>query len=301
MRKRDRTKVKKASGGGGSGKATRAGWLFMLPGILLNGLFWWIPLVLGFVIAFQTYRVVGPATFSGLANFRSMFRDPMLVIVFRNTLYYTLLSLALVFLIPIVVSILIMEMRKGVIRIMMILWFIPIASMASLMIWKWFYNPDYGLFNAILTGLGLPASRWLGNPDIAMLCLVLPGLIMFGPGLIYIASLQSIPDSFYEAADLEGTGLWQKIWYITLPRLRPVIAVMLIMAIIQRMQVFEQSFVMTGGGPGNATRSVVMLYYRVALEQFRFGKGQSIALLLFTVLMVLIYLQRRFFKENLDK
>lgn len=301
MRKKDRTQIKKARGGGGSRKAARVSWFFMLPGILFNGIFWWIPLLLAFVVAFQTYRMMGPATFTGLANFRSVFRDPMLVIVFRNTFYYTLLSLALVFLIPIIVSILIMEMRKRVIRIMMILWFVPIASMASLMIWKWFYNPDYGLFNAILTGLGLPASRWLGSRNIAMLCLVLPGLIMFGPGLIYIASLQSIPDSFYEAADLEGTGLWQKIWYITLPRLRPIISVMLIMAIIGHVQVFEQPFVMTGGGPGNATRSVVMLYYRVALEQFRFGKGQSIALLLFAVLMVLIYLQRRFFKENLDK
>ena len=166
----------------------RNNWLFMSPGIFLNLVFGWYPLILGLLIAFQTYHLIRPPYYSGLANFQNLFYDPLSIIVFRNTLYYTALSLALTFLVPIFVSILLMEMKKGTIRIMMILWFIPIATMASLIIWKWFYNVNYGLFNGILTYLHLPTLRWLQDRDIAMLCLVLPGLIMFGPGLIYIAS-----------------------------------------------------------------------------------------------------------------
>ncbi|MCD6318992.1 sugar ABC transporter permease, partial [Candidatus Aerophobetes bacterium] len=154
--------------------------------------------------------------------------------------------------------------------------------------------------NGILISLGLPTLRWLGDKRIAMLCLVLPGLIMYGPGLIYIASLQSIPDEFYEAAELEGCTFWQKIWHITLPRLRPLISMMLILAVINNMQVFMQPFVMTGGGPGDATRSVVMFYYKLAFENMKFGKGQAVALVLFIILAVLVYLQRKYFKENPD-
>ena len=278
----------------------RYGWLFSSPGIFFNFIFGWYPLILGFLVAFQTFHLIKPPYFSGLNNFRNVFADPLTFIVFRNTFYYTALSLALTFLVPILVSILLMEMKKSTIRIMMILWFIPIAGMASLIIWKWFYNADYGLFNGILISLGLPTLRWLGDKRIAMLCLVLPGLIMYGPGLIYIASLQSIPDEFYEAAELEGCTFWQKIWHITLPRLRPLISMMLILAVIGNMQVFMQPFVMTGGGPGNATRSVVMFYYSLAFEHMRLGKGQAVALVLFIILAVLIYLQRRYFKENPD-
>jgi len=279
---------------------SRNNWLFMSPGIFFNLIFGWYPLVLGFIIAFQTFHLIKPPYYTGLNNFRAIFNDPLTLIVFRNTLYYTVLSLALTFFVPIFVAILLMEMKKNTIRIMMILWFIPIAGMASLVIWKWFYNADYGLFNGILASLSLPTSKWLGSRRIAMLCLVLPGLIMYGPGLIYIASLQSIPDEFYEAAELEGCTFWQKIWYVTLPRLRPLISMMLILAVIGNMQVFMQPFVMTGGGPGDATRSVVMFYYSLAFEHMHFGKGQAVALVLFIVIGILIYLQRRYFKENPD-
>jgi len=120
-------------------------------------------------------------------------------------------SIALTFLVPIFVAILLMEMRKSLIRIMMILWFIPVSSMAGIIIWKWFYNPQYGLFNGILQSLGMPTLRWLDDPNLAMICLVLPGLIMYGPGLIYIATLQGIPDELYQAAELEGASFWRKI------------------------------------------------------------------------------------------
>lgn len=279
----------------------RAGFMFALPGFLLQLIFGWYPLLLGFLVAVRGFEIARPSTFVGLENFRIIFEDPMLLIIFRNTFYYAGLTLALTFLLPILISILLMEMRKNIIRIMMVLWFIPTSTMAGIIIWKWFYEPHFGLFNAILIQLGLPTLRWLNDPKLAMLCLVLPGFLMFGPGLVYIASIQGIPEELYEAAELEGTSLWQKIWLITLPRLRPIIAVMLVLSVIGAMQVFTQPLVMTGGGPGNVTISVVMYIYTLGFSGLFFGRAAALAIVLFMVLMIMIVIQRRYFKENIDE
>jgi len=278
----------------------RVAWAFGMPGLLLQFFFGWFPIGVAFIVAFQKFYIFKPCEYVGWANFSSLLDWDLLPIAFKNTFYYAFLSIALTFLVPIFVAILLMEMKKNVIRVMMILWFIPTSSMAGMIIWKWFYNPQYGLFNAILQTLGLPTSMWLGDPKIAMLCLVLPGLIMYGPGLIYIATLQGIPDELYEAAELEGAGFWKKIWLITLPRLRPIIAVMLILSIIGSLQVFDQPFVMTGGGPGFATTTVLILLWNLAFAQMKYGKATALGVMLFFIIIALVILQRRYFKENLD-
>lgn len=274
----------------------RAAWLLFAPGLIINVAFGWYPLILGFIVGFQDYHLIRPPVFNGFSNFSLVLQDPLTKTVFQNTVYYTALSLALTFLLPIFVAILLMEMSPRTIRIMMILWFVPIAGMASLVIWRYFYNPNYGLFNAILNSLGLPGLQWLNDSRLAMLCLVLPGLIMYGPGLIYVASLQGIPNELYEAAELDGAGFWTKLRHISLPRLRPIISMMLVLAVIGDMQVFMQPWVMTGGGPANATRSVVMHFYELAFRQMQFGKAQAIAILLFLSILLLTVIQQRFFR-----
>jgi len=278
----------------------RAAWFFSMPALFFVIVFGWYPLILGFRVSLEEYHFITPPTYIGLANFREIFSDPVVPITFRNTFYYTALSIGLTFFIPIIISILLMEMKKNTIRIMMLLWFIPMASMASNIIWKWFYNSYYGLFNTILVYLGFPALRWLEDSRLAMFCLVLPGLIMFGPGLMYIASLQSVPNEFYEAAELEGARFGQKIWHITLPRLRPIISMLLLLAIIGNMQIFERPYVMTGGGPGMATTTVVMYFYQLSFQSLIFGKGASLAVILFFTILVLIIIQRKYLKENID-
>jgi len=276
-------------------------WAFALPGLLFQLIFGWLPIFASFVVAFQKYRILGNSPFVGLSNFYYMLlNNPVSYLAFRNTLYYAALSLLLTFVIPIFVAILLMEMKKSVVRIMMILWFIPVASMAGIIIWKYFYNVQYGLFNGILTWLGLPNLKWLNDPKLAMFCLVLPGLIMYGPGLIYIASLQSIPQELYEAAELEGASFWEKIWHITLPRLRPIIAMMLILAVINSLQVFDQPFIMTGGGPKMATYTVVMYIFDLVTKSARFGRATALGIVLSSFIMALIIIQRKYFKENLD-
>lgn len=262
--------------------------------------FGWYPIGVALVVAFQKFSVVRPCTYIGLDNFKYFIDDPTIYISFRNIFYYAGLNIILVFMVPIFISIFLMEMRKSIIRIMMILWFIPVASMAGIIIWKWFYNVQYGLFNGILRYLGFPELQWLQDENLAMICLVLPGLIMFGPGLIYIATLQGIPEELYEAAHLEGASFFQKIWHVTLPRIRPIIAMMLLLSIIGNLQVFDQPYVMTGGGPNFATYSVVMYLFDIAFEQMRFGRATALSLILFVVIMVFVIIQRKYFKENPD-
>jgi len=278
----------------------RIAWAFAAPGLLFQFFFGWFPIGVAFVLAFQKFYIFEPCVYVGFANFSYLFGWDLLLIGFRNTFYYAFLSIALTFVLPIFVAILLMEMRKNLIRVMMLLWFVPVSSMAGIVIWKWLYHPEYGLFNAILKFLGLPLSGWLNDPNLAMLCLILPGLIMYGPGLIYMATLQGIPDELYEAAELEGTGFWRKIFAISLPRLRPIIAVMLILSVIGNLQVFDAPFVMTGGGPAFATTSVVMLMWNLTFAQMKFGKATALGVLLFFIIMIFVVLQRKYFKENLD-
>ncbi len=272
-----------------------------MPALVVQAVFGWLPVAVAFIVAFQKYYLARPAEWVGFANFVDVFADPLTPISFINTFIYAALSLGLTFIVPIIVAIFLLEMRPGVIRVMMILWFIPVAQMAGIVLWKWLYNANYGALNAILNGVGLPALAWLDSPQTAMISLVLPGVIMFGPGLVYIASLQSIPDELYEAAEIEGAGIWQKIWHITLPRIRPIIAMMLIFGVIGSLQIFELPFIMTRGGPGTATTTVVMRVYSLAFNSFRMDKATALSIMLFFVIMTLVIIQRRFFKEDPDE
>ena len=300
MLKKEKAERKRAVEPRGFKFVRKMGWIFSMPALVVEGIFGWFPISVAFIVAFQKFYIIRPCKYVGLDNFKFILHNPLTLICFKNTLYYAFLSLALTFLIPIFVAILLMEMKKSTIRIMMVLWFIPVASMAGLIIWKWFYNVQYGLFNGILISLGLPTLRWLDDPKLAMICLVLPGLIMYGPGLIYIATLQTIPEELYEAAELEGSSFWQKIWHITLPRIRPIMAMMLLLAVIGAFQVFQSMFVMTGGGPNLATISLVMYLYQLAFENLRYGRATALAVILFFILMVLVTIQRKCFKENID-
>ncbi|HZO90339.1 MAG TPA: sugar ABC transporter permease [Chthonomonadaceae bacterium] len=277
-----------------------AAWWFTLPALLFQFFFGWFPILIAFLVAFQRYYFAKPADFVGMENFRAVVQDPLTLEAFKNTFLYAILSLGLTFFVPIFVSILLMEMKQRTIRWMMILWFIPVASMAGIVIWKYMYHPTLGLLNGLLMALHLPTQKWLDDPNLAMLSLVLPGLIMFGPGLMYIAALQSIPAELYEAAELEGARFFQKIRFVTMPRLRPIIAMMLIFSVIGVMQVFELPFVMTGGGPGYATTTVVMQIYNQAFSAFNLGKATALAIVLFFVIMTIVIIQRRVYREDLD-
>jgi len=282
-----------------SRRSRREGVLFVLPALLFQLTWGWYPLVIAFVISFTNARFRGPLEFVGLESYLRVWHDPLVAQAFKVTFIYAGMSIVLTFMIPIFVAILLMEMPPKTMRWMMILWFLPLSGISNAILWRYFYNRDYGLLQQIVTALGLPPQQFLYAADQVLFWLIFPGILLFGPGLIYMAALQSIPSSYYEAAEVEGAGFFRKVWTVSLPRLRPIIAMLLTFSIIGTMQVFEWPLLMTGGGPGGASRTVVMYLWDM-LRQLRYADATALSIYLFAVIMILVLLYNRFFKADPD-
>jgi multiple sugar transport system permease protein len=162
-------------------------------------------------------------------------------------------------------------------------------------LWLWLYNADAGLINALLQLVHLPGGLWLESQSSALPALVV--VATWGAAgsalLIYLAALQGVPASLYEAAEIDGSNLWQRIWHITLPTIRPIMLLMLVLQVIATMQVFTEPFTITGGGPDNATLTVLILIYRYTFQDAEFGEASALGVILFLVLAVfaLVYMR----------
>ncbi|MER5889122.1 sugar ABC transporter permease [Streptomyces sp. NPDC001941] len=260
---------------------------FLIGAVLCFAFFSWYPMVREVLLAFQKAEG-GKTNWVGLDNLRTVFNDPAFGQAWRNTLLFTGLALVLGFVVPFLVALVLNELRhlNGYLRMLV---YLPVMlpPVASVLLFKYFYDPGYGLFNEVLDFFHLPAQQWLQDPDIAMLCVVVAAtwMNMGGATLIYLAALQTIPGELYEAADLDGAGLWRKIWHVTVPQTRLVLSLMLLMQIIATMQVFTEPFLLTGGaGPEGSTTTVVYLIYQYAFNFNNYGAAAALGLLLLVLL-----------------
>lgn len=274
-------------------------WLFSVPALLFQLSWGWYPVIVAVLLSFTNARVRGAVSFTGLESYTRMWNDPLVSQAFRVTIAYAGLSIVLTFIIPILVAIFLMEMPPRAMRWMMLLWFLPLSGIANTILWRYAYNAQYGLMQYLVTSLGLPPQRFLNDPNQVLFWLIFPGILLFGPGLIYMAALQSIPTSYYEAAEVEGAGFWRKIWTISLPRLRPIISMLLTFAIIGSLQEFQWPQIMTGGDPGGASRTVVMYLYTL-LSGLRYADATAVSVYLFIVIMIITVVYRTLFKEDPD-
>src|SRR5260370_4374733 len=232
------------------------GYLCLLPALVIFALFVWYPVVLGFIISFQNVDMINPAVWVGWANYRHVFSDPLFGIAWRNTLVFTGYALLFGYFVPIVLALLINEMRhgKGLFRLA---FYLPVMlpPIVTAFLWLWLYNADSGLINALLHVVHLPGGLCLENQGTALPALVV--VATWGAAgstmLIYLAALQVVPASLYEAAEIDGSNLWQRIWHVTLPTIRPIMLLLLSLQIIATMQGFTVPFAITGGGPHNRT------------------------------------------------
>jgi len=272
------------------------GYLFLLPALVIFALFVWYPVVLGFIMSFQNVDMINPAAWVGWVNYRHVFSDPLFGIAWRNTLAFTGYALLFGYFVPIVLALLVNEMRhgKGLFRLA---FYLPVMlpPIVTAFLWLWLYNADYGLLNALLHLVHLPGGLWLENQGTALPALVV--VATWGAAgstmLIYLAALQGVPASLYEAAEIDGSNLWQRIWHVTLPTIRPIMLLMLVLQIIATMQVFTEPFTITGGGPDNATMTVLILIYNYTFQNADFGEASALGVILFLVLAVfaLIYMR----------
>jgi multiple sugar transport system permease protein len=274
--------------------------LFLVPAILFQLSWGWLPLIMSVVISMTTGEILIPPAFVGFQNYYHLFTDSQVLDSLRVTYIYSGLSIALTFLLPIFVGIIIMEMPRRVVYWMMFLWFLPLSSISTIMLWRYFYDPNYGLLQFVATTiLHLPPQQFLQDPNQVLFWLVFPNLLLFGPGLLYMASLQGIPTSYFEAAEVEGAGLLRKIWTITLPRLRPIIFLSLFLAIANSLQPFDMPQLLTQGGPGGASRTI-MLYVYLLIGNARYGDATALSCVIFFLTTVMVLVLRWTFKEDPD-
>ncbi|MFI1094202.1 carbohydrate ABC transporter permease [Streptomyces sp. NPDC020917] len=269
---------------------------FLLPALVVFAYFSWGPIVRSVLMSFQRTNLTDPPRWVGFENFTNLFADPVLMTAVRNSLWFTLLALVIGFPVPLFMAVTMSTIRRfgGLYRVLV---YLPVAlpPVVAVLLWKWFYDPDAGLFNHVLGLVGLGPYPWLQSSTWAMPSLVLEAT-WAGAGssvLIYLAALHSVPRELYEASELDGASILRRIWHVTLPQLRGVVLVMLLLQLIGTLQVFTQPFVMTDGGPNDATVTVLFLIYRYAFVDGDYGMASALSVLLAAVLGVLsaVYLR----------
>ena len=269
---------------------------FLIGAVVCFAFFSWYPIVREIIMSFQSQRL-GVTTWAGWKNYSRIFHDPTFWQAWRNTLEFTVLALILGYAVPFVVAVLLNELRhaRGYLRVLVYLpVMLPPAS--ALLLFAYFYDPSYGLFNHILHAVHLPTSQWVQSPGttvptVAMISVVIAAtwMNMGGATLIYLAALQNIPGELYEAAELDGAGLWKRIWHITIPQTRLILSMLLVLQIVATMQMFVEAFILTNGGSGTTVISVVNLIYQYAFAfsgSSNYDSASALGVILMLVLAV---------------
>ncbi|WP_030019153.1 carbohydrate ABC transporter permease [Streptomyces monomycini] len=260
---------------------------FLCAAVVIFALFSWWPIVRNVLLAFQDVNFATGSSWTGLTNFEKLFADPLLATAWRNTAVFTAYALVLGFFVPFLTAVLLNEFRhaRAYFRVLVHLPVMLPPVVVALM-WKWFYDPGPGLLNEILRTLHLPTSAWLDSSSTSLVSLVIVSTWanMGTATLIYLAALQTVPGELYEAAELDGANLWQRLRHVTIPQTRFVLLVLLLLQIVATMQVFTEPYVMTGGGPDDSTVTVMFLVYRYAFVYNDFGAASALSLMLLLVL-----------------
>lgn len=268
--------------------------LFLLPLLLIFGIFSWTPIVEAVVMSFQKTNLVTPPVFVGWDNFAAVFRDPLFYTAIRNTAYFAMLALIFGYPLPLIAAVMMSEFRRakgfyGVLAYLPVI----IPPVVSVLLWKIFYDAGpNGVFNTILGKFGIPPQPWIQSQLQAMPSLVLEATWAAAGGtvIIYLAALTSVAPELYDAAEVDGASIWGKIWHVTLPQLRGILFITLILQIIATAQVFLQPFLFTGGGPANSTTTILLLIYQYAFTNslgVGVGKATALSLMLAVFLAVL--------------
>src|SRR6059036_4172914 len=285
----------------------RHGWsyLFVLPTFSLFVLFTLLPVAQGLVLALQDARVTG-GTFIGLANFGTLADDPAFRQALGNTVLYATVVVAAQVTLALVVASLIQPLGAKSRVFYRALFYLPLVNSAILvaMVWRWIFNPNpFGLANASLGAIGLGPLLWIGSSDQALLAVILSAVLTIPGGgvVLYSAAMGSLPRELYEAADLDGASWFSKWRHITVPLLRPTTLYLLVIYTILAFQLFERVYIMTnGGGPNNATITIVQLIYSTAFQFGRYGLASAMAVVLFLMAMVVAVAQFRSLRTDVE-
>jgi multiple sugar transport system permease protein len=280
----------------------RAGWLFVSPALGLIGVFFVVPVVIGLLLSFTDFDIYalgdpGVARIVGFRNYSQIVSDREFWGALRNTLTFVVVGGPLSVLASLGAALLVnarLVRFKGVLRVAL---FSPVVTtlVAVAIVWRYLYHPHYGLIDSALRAFGLPAVDWLGDPHWAM-----PAIILFSVWknfgynmLIFVAGLQNIPEEQYEAARIDGAGVWASFRHITVPGLGPTFLLVGVMTMIGQFQLFAEPYVMTAGGPLRSTVSLILLMYEQGFRWWRLGYAAAVAFILLVIVLVATLVQMR--------
>lgn len=268
---------------------------FILPHLAGFLAFMLLPVVATFGISLLDWNLVSKPSFAGLENYKYMLsQDPFFWKAMGNTLYYTVGAVVLIVAASLGSALALNRNLKGR-DLFRTLYFIPnISSLVAVsLVWVWLYNSDYGLINAALRALGIEGPHWLADTRTAMPSVMLMSAwTQFGFfTIIFLAGLQALPRQLYEAADLDGASPWRKFRAVTLPLLSPTTFFVVVMSVINSFQVFEQTYVMTKGGPAFATTTAVMYIYSKAFKFQQVGYASALSWALFVLILAVTLVQ----------
>ena len=282
-------------------KKVLVGLAFLLPNFIGFLIFTLLPVISSLALSFFGWDLINPPQFAGFSNFAELFRnDPLFWKVMGNTALYTVMTVPGTLVMALILALLVNQKLRGRI-VYRFIYFLPVvtSSVAVALVWNWMYNPDFGLVNSFLSLFGIPQVNWLTDPNTAMFAISLVS-VWSGAGynmVLYLAGLQDIPQQLYEACELDGAGAFQKFFSVTLPLLTPTTFFVLVMSLIGSFQVFDLVYMMTGGGPNNATRTIVSYIYDNAFRFFKMGYASAMAWVLFVIIFLLTLLQFRMQKR----
>ena len=283
------------------------GWTFAAPFVILFGIFLAFPILASFVLSFTSFGLKDLAnpvgsTVVGLKNYVDLFSDPVFWTALFNTFYFVIVGVPLTLVFGLLIA---TALNRGVSRFRTVFrvgYYLPVITsiVAIAVVWRFLLDPDVGLINMALGGLGITGPAWLADPVLAM-----PSIIAMAVWrnlgfamIVFLAGLQAIPAMLYEAAAIDGAGRWQGFRYVTLPMLRPTILFMTVITTIGYLQLFEEPFVMTNGGPLDKTLSITMYMYQQGFTFFHQGFASSIAYVLFVIVAIVAFLQFKFLRSD---
>lgn len=273
-----------------------AAYLFLLPSLAGYAIFIAGPTVAAFVFSFFRWDIFTPPEFIGLDNFRSLFRDPRFFIVLKNTLVFVAAAVALLITIGLGIALMINRKIPSILRYFFrTTYFFPvIISLASVsIIWQFLLNTDYGPINYYLGKLGFDPVPWLSSSRWALRSIIML-FVWKNLGfyvILFLAGLQGIPRQLYEAAEIDGANNWKKFWSITLFLISPTIFFATVIALIGAFQLFDAPYIMTQGGPGDASRTIVMYLYENGFRFMKMGYAITVSMALLVVILIFTILQ----------
>ncbi len=267
----------------------RWGYFFIAPAIVGLVCFSFGPMLYSMAISFTEWDVITPMEFIGVENYKKLFHDPLVGQAIKVTLIYTLITVPLVTCIPLLIAILLNTKVRGI-SVFRAIFYVPsiVPVVASAAVWMYIYNPMHGLLNSILKGMGLHSQNFIFSAKGVLPSLAVMALWAAGNNVvIYLAGLQGVSRQLYEAAQIDGAGVLPKFFHITVPMMTPIVFYNFVMAIIGSMQTFTQAYIMTDGGPNNASLFYSLLVYRTAFKQSKMGYSASMSWVLFLLIAAL--------------